>query len=174
MPRSCSLICFSLGMNHETKAKSNFPNVRTLNTLLRGCLWSAATLSDNDKMVGGVITAESAWKRYKSLKIADKTFDISSYEYSVTLLCQALRVDDAIARISEMKLAFDVSEHQKDFLSSDDQSLAEGLAVVYCALARAYTVMKKREAAISACKSSLHFAQVSKDALKSNTSFSSK
>ena len=127
------------------------------------------------------MTAEIAWSKYKSLNVGDKSrshtstaFDISSYEYSITLLCQALRVKDAITRISEMKLAFGVSEEEKGTASSDDQSLTEGLAMAYCALARSYTILNKEEEAIDACKNSLEFAKTSTDALKRGSSFSSK
>jgi len=181
-------ICHSgnIGKAHElfismcaSKAKNNYPNVRTLNTLLRGCLWCAATSSKDSSIVGGVVTAEIAWAKFKTLNIADEdhtstAFDVSSYEYSITLLCQALRVKDAITRISEMNLAFGVSEEKKELASSDDQSLTEGLAIAYCALARAYTILKKEEEAIAACKTSLHFAKASKDALKRGSSFSRK
>lgn len=162
---------------YEPEAKSNYPNVRTLNTLLRGCLWCAATSVDGN-MIGGVVSSEIAWKKYKSLDIPDgqtrTTFDVSSYEYSITLLCQALRVDAAIERISEMKLAFGVSEGKKELESSDDQSLIEGLAMAYCALARAYTILKNENKALDAIKTSLRFAKLSKDALNRGNSFSSK
>jgi pentatricopeptide repeat protein len=75
--------------NNSTN-KQNSPNVRTVNTLLRGCMWTAASISndcdeDDDekketkkeennknlktkkkrkktiKLVGGVLTAERAW-----------------------------------------------------------------------------------------------------------------
>mmetsp|Transcript_11422 Transcript_11422/g.27317 ORF Transcript_11422/g.27317 Transcript_11422/m.27317 type:complete len:742 (+) Transcript_11422:49-2274(+) len=181
-------ICHSgkIGKAHElflsmcaSKAKSNYPNVRTLNTLLRGCLWCAVTSTKDGSLVGGVVTAEIAWRRFKSLYCKDgqpacTPFDISSYEYSITLLCHALRVDEAIKRISEMKLAFDVMEKMEALASSDDQSLTEGLAMVYCALARAYTILKKEDDAIAACKNSLIFSKASKDALKRSSSFSRK
>lgn len=130
-------------------------------------------------MVGGVVTSEIAWEKYKSLDIANEhqtrtSFDVSSYEYSIILLCQALRVEAAIKRISEMKLAFGVSEEKVELESSNDQSLMEGLAMSYCALARAYTILKKEEKAVGAIKKSLNFAKVSKDGLKRGNSFSSK
>eukprot|EP00536_Pseudo-nitzschia_multiseries_P008820 jgi/Psemu1/257595/estExt_Genewise1Plus.C_2310067 len=183
-------ICHSgdIGKAHElflsmclSKAKTNYPNVRTLNTLLRGCLWSAATTCKEDTVIGGIVTAETAWEKFKKLSIDDEanattnlTFDVSSFEYYITLLCQALRVNDASAVISEMKAAFGVSEENDGILSSDDQSLTEGLAMAYCALARAYTILNKKEEAIDACKTSLNFAKASKDALKSGGSFSRK
>ncbi|GFH56947.1 hypothetical protein CTEN210_13422 [Chaetoceros tenuissimus] len=39
------------------------PNVRTLNTLLRGCLWAAVNINKEKKseMSGGVVTADSIW-----------------------------------------------------------------------------------------------------------------
>ena len=125
------------------------------------------------------MTAEVAWAKFKSMNSTDEhpsctAFDISSYEYSITLLCYALRVNDAIKRISEMKLAFDVVNKRDALASSDDQSLTEGLAVVYCALARAYTILKKEDEAIDACKNSLYFLKASKDALKRSSSFSRK
>lgn len=160
----------------ETKAKSNSPNVRTLNTLLRGCLWCAATCTD-DNLVGGVVTSEIAWEKYKNLDIATEQqtrFDVSSYEYSITLLCQALRVEAAEKRISEMKLAFGLSDKKQALESSNDQSLMEGLAMAYCALARANTILKKEEQALGAINTSLEFAKASKDALKRGDSFSRK
>ena len=160
----------------NSKAKSNSPNVRTLNTLLRGCLWCAATCTD-DSLVGGVVTSEIAWEKYKSLDtttVEQMRFDVSSYEYSITLLCQALRVEAAKKRISEMNLAFGVSDQKQALESNNDQSLTEGLAMAYCALARAYTILKKETEAIAAIKTSLDFAKASKDALKRGDSFSRK
>ena len=154
-----------------SKRKNDHPNVRTLNTLLRGCLWSAATTTKDDVLVGGVVTAEIAWATCKGLGIA---FDVSSYEYSITLLCQALRVEDAIARILEMKQAFGLAKEQKVTASNDDQSLTEALAIAYCSLTRAYTILNEEKKAVDACETSLAFASTSKDALKRGDSFSSK
>mmetsp|Transcript_47606 Transcript_47606/g.48451 ORF Transcript_47606/g.48451 Transcript_47606/m.48451 type:complete len:227 (+) Transcript_47606:556-1236(+) len=154
-----------------SKAKIDHPNVRTLNTLLRGCLWCAATTSKDDFIVGGVVTAEIAWKTCKRLGTA---FDVSSYQYSISLLCQALRVEDAMTRISEMKNAFGLSEERKEIAPSDDQSLTEAIAMSYCALARAYTILNKGKQAVGACETSLAFARKSKDSLKRGNSFSSK
>ena len=154
-----------------SKRKIDHPNVRTLNTLLRGCLWSAATTTKDDVLLGGIVTAEMAWEKCKGLSIA---FDVSSYEYSITLLCQALRVEDAIARISEMKQAFGLAKEQKVTASNDDQSLTEALAIAYCSLTRAYTILNEEKKAVDACETSLAFASTSKDALKRGDSFSSK
>ena len=101
------------------------------------------------------------------------SFDVSSYEYSIILLCQALRTDDAEKRIAEMKVAFDLP--MNDELSSKvskDQSVTEALAVVHLALARAFATMGKDKDAISACETCLDFASSSKAALKSGGAFS--
>ena len=86
-------------------AKRQLPNVRTLNTLLRGCLWSAASVDANGVVCGGVVTSEKVWKLYQEKhESSDKesqNFDVSSYEYSITLLCQALRTKEAENRINE-------------------------------------------------------------------------
>ena len=153
--------------------KSDHPNVRTLNTLLRGCLWCAAaatTTSEDNTIVGGVVTGERAWAAYKKLGLA---FDVSSYEYSITLLSQALRVEDASLRISEMGIFFGLSQEQKLIASCDDQSLTESLAMGYCALARAYTILNDEKNAIDTCKTSLAFASTSKDTLKKGNLVSS-
>jgi pentatricopeptide repeat protein len=56
------------GMVHKGAAlfdelcRQGNPNVRSLNTILRGCLWTAATF-ENLKVAGGVITSEAAWTR---------------------------------------------------------------------------------------------------------------
>lgn len=145
------------------------------------------TTSKENIAFGGVATAEKAWKKYKSLNEGEESqnssqaLDISSFEYSISLLCQALRINDAITRISEMKAAFglpkekiETTKEKIETISSDDQSLTEGLAVAYCALARAYTIMNMEQEAINACQTSMSFAKESKDALKRGNSFSRK
>ena len=158
----------------ESKSKVGYPNVRTFNTLLRGCLWCPAELSE-DGVVGGVVTAERAWTKYMGLKTSKDgvAFDVSSYEYSITLLCQALRTKDAENRIAEMKKAFDISDGDKG-AESNDQSVTEVLANAYLALARAHSVLcSQKEAVLSACDTSLAFSKSSRNALKSDESFSS-
>eukprot|EP00980_Cylindrotheca_fusiformis_P029734 scaffold23797_cov255-Cylindrotheca_fusiformis.AAC.1 len=81
----------------DAKAKKDLPNVRSLNTLLRGCLWCSASLDDNGVVSGGVITSEKAWTMYQQ-KLNEgrllSNFDVSSFEYSIALLCQALRAEE--------------------------------------------------------------------------------
>lgn len=103
------------------------------------------------------------------------SFDVSSYEYSIILLCQALRTDDAESRIAEMKATFDLPD--ADDVSSKlsrDQSVTEALAVVHLALARAYATLRKEKEAITACVTCLEFSNSSRIALKSGESFSRK
>jgi pentatricopeptide repeat protein len=152
----------------ESRSKAGYPNLRTFNTLLRGCLWCPGTL-DEDGVVGGVVTAERAWTKYKGLKTSkDEAFDVSSYEYSITLLCQALRTKDAENRIAEMTTAFDIKNAE-----SNDQSATEVLANTYLALARAHSVLRSEKDTVSACDMSLAFSMSSRNALKSDQSFSS-
>jgi hypothetical protein len=153
-------------------AKNDRPNVRTLNTLLRGCLWSAATTDKNGVVYGGVVTAEKAWNLYKNLQETDSgsvIFDVSSYEYSISLLCQALRTEEGKGRISEMQVSFNVT----DDLTNASQSVTESLAIAYLTLARAYATLNQRDEAISACHRSLDFVKASKRSLKTGTDASS-
>ncbi|CAJ1905814.1 unnamed protein product [Cylindrotheca closterium] len=148
----------------ECKAKSDLPNIRTLNTLLRGCLWSAASIGKNKVVTGGVVTSEKAWALYKGLveRHALSSPDISSYEYSITLLCQALKTKESEERIEELKNEFGVS---KD-MTSLDQSVTESLSLSYLGLARAYAILSNNAKATDACKNAIDFAILSKEALE--------
>jgi Putative methyltransferase len=141
-----------------------FPNVRTLNTLLRGCLWSAAAVMERnaengcDEVVGGVITSEKAWEYYakksslsnsngnpsKRGSVVVQSFDVSSYEYAITLLCQALRVQEAEARILEFCSVFGIRFKGLAKISCDkpDQMVLETLAVCYLSLSRPFALMR--------------------------------
>jgi hypothetical protein len=163
-------------------AKADHPNVRTLNTLLRGCLWCSASITGkaNDDVCGGVVSSEKAWQLYSGLQQKSsgatspsssmRTFDVSSYEYSIILLCQALLTKEAETRITEMKTTFNLSNQDG---SSHDQSVTEALAVVYLALSRAYAIMGEEQEAITACTMCLNYSKSSRVALKSAESFSS-
>ena len=104
-------MCASAGRDRRDQ-----PNVRTLNTLLRGCLWTAASLSylaadsgkgDPDRIVaGGVATSEEAWKLSKDVPAI--VFDASSFEYYCrdifrelpcsVRLCDATRPSNALTK----------------------------------------------------------------------------
>ena len=130
------------------------PNVRTLNTLLRGCLWTAASLSysaakqgSDDPIpiiAGGVVTSEEAWRLSKHIPAI--VFDASSYEYSIALLCQALRCDEAKHRLDEMKRVLS---------TSTDGSTMESVAASSLYLARAYALLGKNTRALECAKASI-------------------
>jgi len=130
------------------------PNVRTLNTLLRGCLWTAASLSysaakqgSDDPIpviAGGVVTSEEAWRLSKHIPAV--VFDASSYEYSIALLCQALRCDEAKHRLDEMKRVLS---------TSTDGSTMESVAAASLYLARAYALLGKNTMAFECAKTSI-------------------
>ena len=154
-------------------AKRQLPNVRTLNTLLRGCLWSAASVDANGVVCGGVVTSEKVWKLYQEKhESSDKesqNFDVSSYEYSITLLCQALRTKEAENRINEMLTFFKIGGG----FEGAPQSVTEALSIAYLTLGRAHAMMGQRDEAISACSKSLDCTKSSKAALKTGTGASS-
>lgn len=139
----------------KTTNQSLKPNVRTLNTLLRGCLWAAATLDGQDKICGGVVSSEAAWKLYlergrKPTKDEPPQLDVSSYEYSISLLCQALRANDAEKRIEELKQAYGIVMKGPSYRGGN-QSAWESLAISYLALARAKALLGQRDQALEAC-----------------------
>lgn len=131
------------------------PNVRTLNTLLRGCLWSASasvSVSDRkDELCGGVVSSEEAWELFIK-NVGTEHLDISSYEYSAVILCQALRTDDALERIQQLQSANGIAIKGKASISGGDQASLEGLAVVNIALARAHALLGEFDGMWSACQ----------------------
>jgi pentatricopeptide repeat protein len=68
------------------------PNVRTVNTLLRGCL-----------LVGGVSEARSLLERMHREWAAEP--DASTYEYVISLLAQDLRLEEATNIVDELRRA---------------------------------------------------------------------
>lgn len=127
------------------------PNVRTLNTLLRGCLWTAATLDNRDQICGGVVTSEKAWSAYEKEKTTRSEENTSppSYEYTISLLCQALRTDEAEERIEQFQKLCGVTIGKQ--IKGGDQSSLETLAISHSALARAHALRGNKVKAIDAC-----------------------
>ena len=116
--------------------------------------------------MGGVVTSERAWTLCRKLKTTnqnDFSFDVSSYEYAISLLCQALRTREGESRINEMKAEFDVGEK----LVGVPQSVSESLSFGYLALARAHALLGMNDDAVSACQMSLRFMKASRDSLHS-------
>jgi hypothetical protein len=143
------------------------PNVRTFNTLLRGCLWTATSIgldhaNSNDEnkssitnvatnAVGGVVTSEMAWQRYcpevpsnsvdsgnnsrGNINSISSLADTSSYEYAVTLLCQALRVEEAVVRIHNFctihRISFKgTAKIAYDFVQTGDSAVVETFGLI--------------------------------------------
>lgn len=126
-------------------------------------MWSSVSVDKNGIVSGGVSTAEKVWiicKEHQS-----EMFDVSSYEYSISLLCQAFRTDEGKCRISEMQRAFNVT----DDLAGASQSVTESLSIAYLALARAHAILNQEEEVISACKRCLDCVKASRRSLKSGT-----
>lgn len=122
----------------QEMCRQGHPNVRSVNTLLRGCLWTAATL-ENGTISGGVVTSEIAWKQAGKLNQ-----DASSFEYYVTQLCQALRLDDAEREITRLKqvLKIETKKGKKsDTYEAADSTALESLAVCMLAFARGQSML---------------------------------
>lgn len=120
-------------------------NIRTLNTLLRGCMWTAAMVEMKYEVVGGVVTSEEAWDLYQKQVSSTTTPDASSYEYSITLLCQSLRTDEATDRIKEFQTNHNVTIKGKACIVGSDHTILETLAVSYLALGRAFALLGNME-----------------------------
>ena len=133
------------------------PNVRTLNTLLRGCLWAAATRDPiTGEIFGGVVSSEQAWKLYQSsFPDAASTLDVSSYEYSIALLCQALRTQEAEERIEVFQKAHSVRVKGTASIVGGEQGSLETLAVVYLGLSRAYALLSHSKDMWRTCQRAL-------------------
>lgn len=122
-------------------------NVRTLNTLLRGCLWTAVTTRDDPvtgsaTLVGGVVSSEEAWRLYQAAwPGAASTLDVSSYEYSISLLCQALRTKEAEERIGSFQTAYSIRVKGTAKFAGGEQASLETLAVAYLGLSRAHALL---------------------------------
>jgi len=69
------------------------PNIRTINTYLRCCL-----------ITGAVYEADAMYVRMKDYKLSP---DLSTWEYLVTLLCQALMIDKVLPLLGRIPLQGD-------------------------------------------------------------------
>lgn len=140
----------------KEKAFEHQPNVRTLNTFLRGCMWTAATLNNKDQIVGGVVSSERAWKLFRQLQEHppggfSASVDISSFEYSISLLSYALRINDTEERIRELREMYGVTS-RKGELEGGNRTILETLATAYLGLARANAVLGHKKEALDACR----------------------
>ena len=145
------------------KDSSRRPNVRTLNTLLRGCLWSAATTTGDSKkdIAGGVVSSEDAWRLYVE-RVGASTLDTSSFEYSISLLAQALRCDEAQERIEHFQQFTGIRIKGKAGVMGGDQACLEAMAVAYVSLARAHALRGEIDEMWRACQRVLSAAKASR------------
>jgi len=135
----------------QSRSLKDRPNIRTFNTMLRGCLWTAATtFLSSGEIHGGVVTSEHVWRSAttttKGRNSVNITPDASSYEYSIVLLCQALCCKEAENRIKEFTKKFGIRPENKKNASSfiaEDASTLETLSISFLSLARAYALLGK-------------------------------
>ena len=151
--------------------RRNRPNVRTLNTLLRGCLWTAVTDYGPQGLAGGIVTSEEAWKLFRTC-VSAHDVDCSSYEYYIAQLCYALRVDEAKHTINELKHKHKVTTDAK--LNEAEPSVVESLAASLVALARGMMLLNQYDEAAVATRSALHAADTAKGLLQDTKDESSK
>jgi hypothetical protein len=122
---------------------------------------------------GGVITSERAWELFRKMKEGGKkdkyqdanTLDASSYEYSISLLCQALRTEEAAARIKDLKTTLEVDEETKQGNHGDMEALASS----YLALTRAYTLLGREDEAVKAYRCTSKAIGASRDLFKTSS-----
>jgi len=128
----------------QSKDIKDRPNVRTLNTLLRGCMWTAAQL-EQGRVEGGTVTSEKIWHNTHT-----QLPDVSSYEYSVALLTQSLQCDIAERRIEQFCQRFEVTnqtlkgKHERYHAKQDPFSTLETLAVSYLNLSKAHSLLQNK------------------------------
>jgi len=91
------------------------PNVRTINTFLRGCVMTG-NLDEADQIIV---------KMQKEYKIVP---DVSSWEYLITLQCQSLRLDKALPTIGRLK---------------GDPNMIWGIGAMYVSIARAAAILSE-------------------------------
>ena len=151
------------------------PNVRTLNTLLRGALWTASMSSLDDgggesrksTIAGGIVSSEEAWTMYQKHCSEQSPPDSSSYEATVSILCQSLRVEEAQARIEEFQQQNSIRIKGKASIKVEnpDQSVFETFASIYLSLSRAHALLGNWDGVWSACQRSLHGIEASRSLL---------
>jgi hypothetical protein len=140
------------------------PNIRTLNTALRGCMWAAATYKVDG--ANRSLTSEYIWPSSSSDNRDDIIPDTSSYEYSISILAQALRCEDAHNRLGDFMDAFKVKITNKNtnssqpeggkYFTANDPSVLETLGVCFFNIARAHAVLENHSKAIEFANNALN------------------
>jgi pentatricopeptide repeat protein len=161
-----------------TKKRNNRdkPNIRTLNTMLRGCMWAAASCKVNGM---NHLTSEYIWPSPSSNNHNHIIPDTSSYEYSISVLSQALRCNDAQKRLEEFMNAFGVkiskdtdncNQNQGKHFSASDPSALETLGVCFFNIARAYALLGDHAKAIEYANNSMDVVSSARSTHQSNRS----
>jgi pentatricopeptide repeat protein len=119
---------FALFDSMLTKSPIVMPNIRTVNTLLRGCITT-----------GNIDRAEYLQKLTATKVKAEVTPDVSFWEYLVALSCQGLKLDKALPMVGRLK---------------GDESMSSGLVNMHLNIARAAAILGDW----STCKKSLSFS----------------
>ncbi len=170
--------CHSGLMDHATslyiemskkKNAREKPNIRTLNTMLRGCLWAAASCSANGSYY---LTSEYIWPSPSNKGRTNIIPDTSSYEYSISILAQALRCDNALLRLKQFINAFNVKSsktEEKDY-QANDPSVLETLGVCFFNIAKAYALLGYDSKAIEYAKNAVDVVNSARATNNSNNS----
>ncbi|KAL7543043.1 hypothetical protein ACHAXR_012344 [Thalassiosira sp. AJA248-18] len=165
----------SKNRKRKKEGANNGPNVRTLNTLLRGCLWTATSIHNDginatnskkienkggsgDGLVGGVSTAERAWSLCGGKIIRDS----SSYEYFISILSQSLQCKRAEGCLQKMRGEFGIPDHinlekGKDILDGVDPTLLESVVVSLVAIARGYALLGEMSDGLRCAEEALNY-----------------
>ena len=160
------------GKKRKTGEVENGPNVRTFNTLLRGCLWTATSLTIGDtssvdsknELVGGVVTAGQAWLLCEDVNI---TGDSSSYEYYISILSQSLQCQAAENCLRKMKVEFGIRDcinvgHDEIGLPGDmDPTIIESFVVCLVAIARGFALLGEVKDSRRCAEESLRYLDLS-------------
>ena len=115
----------SLKLFKDMDNRNLLPNVRTINTFLRGCVMTG-NLDEADNII---------FKMQKEYKIVP---DVSSWEYLITLQCQSLRLDKALPIIGRLK---------------SDPNMIWGLGAMNVSIARAASILSEWKVCSKALKS---------------------
>lgn len=143
------------------------PNVRTLNTLLRGCLWTAAS-ERHGRLAGGVVTSERAWSLFHD-RVGEQHLDTSSYEYAIALLCHALDTSAAMERLQMLQKRSNVTIKGTAKIDGGDYDVLETMAVAYLALGRACALQGQADEMWNACQRALAAVKGAREHASSNT-----
>lgn len=100
------------------------PNIRTVNTFLRGCV-----------MAGAIVEADQVVYRMK--KDYQVTADVSTHEYLITLLCQGLMLDKVYPMVGRIK---------------NDPLLQSGIDAIQVSIGRAAAMLGDWKQAKKACQ----------------------